>query len=99
LPELRKRGLFWDDYIVKGGTYRENISAHVGQKVPPDDHPASRYHWKADVEKEDHVIPPEPESEQQEQVQRQIKPVLKRKRDVPNENGSSQRRKSARISS
>lgn len=25
LPWLRARGLFWDDYAVPGGTYRENL--------------------------------------------------------------------------
>ncbi|KAH6718160.1 hypothetical protein BKA61DRAFT_670573 [Leptodontidium sp. MPI-SDFR-AT-0119] len=25
LAELRKRGLFWDDYKVPSGTYRENL--------------------------------------------------------------------------
>ncbi|PCG97313.1 Hypothetical protein PENO1_063980 [Penicillium occitanis (nom. inval.)] len=26
LPDLRRRGLFWNDYAVDGGTYRENFS-------------------------------------------------------------------------
>ncbi|CAI7607994.1 unnamed protein product [Penicillium pancosmium] len=30
LPELQRRGLFWSDYAVKGGTFREN-----GEEVPP----------------------------------------------------------------
>ena len=88
LPELRKRGLFWDEYLVKGGTYRENVTGHVGQKCPADDHPAARYHWKAGVEKKAHVIPPEPELE--------IKNSLKRKPDASPENGRSERRKSTR---
>lgn len=46
LPELRKRGLFWADYAVAGGTYRENISGEAGRKYPSHDHPASKYHWK-----------------------------------------------------
>jgi len=25
LPELKRRGLFWDDYVVDRGTYRENL--------------------------------------------------------------------------
>ncbi|EXJ78315.1 alkanesulfonate monooxygenase [Capronia epimyces CBS 606.96] len=48
LPELRKRGLFWDDYAVKGGTYRENIYGKAGISTPPADHPAAAYHWKAE---------------------------------------------------
>lgn len=57
LPELRRRGLFWDDYAVPGGTYRENIYRTPGQTGPRQDHPASRYRWNAGVEKEDHKIP------------------------------------------
>lgn len=48
LPVLRERGLFWDDYAVDGGTYRENIYAKEGVKFPPADHPAAAFHWKAD---------------------------------------------------
>jgi alkanesulfonate monooxygenase SsuD/methylene tetrahydromethanopterin reductase-like flavin-dependent oxidoreductase (luciferase family) len=48
LPVLRKRGLFWDDYEVNGGTYRENLYGVRGRKVPPPDHPAAQYHWKAE---------------------------------------------------
>lgn len=46
LPVLKKRGLFWDDYAVDGGTYRENLSGQRGQAYPRDDHPAAKYHWK-----------------------------------------------------
>ena len=45
LPELRHRGLFWDDYVVPGGTYRENLYGRKGLSKPPEDHPASRYLW------------------------------------------------------
>jgi hypothetical protein len=62
LPELRKRGLFWDDYAVKGGTYRENLYGKAGISAPPEDHPAARYQWRAGVAKEDHVIPAEPQT-------------------------------------
>ncbi|RVX71497.1 hypothetical protein B0A52_05069 [Exophiala mesophila] len=57
LPELRKRGLFWSDYTVPGGTYRENLYSVLGQRGPPDEHVASSYRWKAGVPKEEHVIP------------------------------------------
>ena len=57
LPELRRRGLFWEDYAVPGGTYRENLYRKQGQKGPLKDHVASRYRWEAGVEKEDAVIP------------------------------------------
>lgn len=45
LPELRRRGLFWEDYTVKGGTYRENLREEKGQKHPVDSHPAAGYAW------------------------------------------------------
>ena len=48
LPELRKRGLFWDDYAVQGGTYRENIYKREGQSGLLPDHPAAGYRWKAE---------------------------------------------------
>ncbi|CZR50420.1 probable coenzyme F420-dependent N5,N10-methylene tetrahydromethanopterin reductase and related flavin-dependent oxidoreductases [Phialocephala subalpina] len=49
LPELRKRGLFWDDYEVPGGTYRENIYKEEGQSGLPSHHPAHHYRWKAEA--------------------------------------------------
>ncbi|KAF2787318.1 dibenzothiophene desulfurization enzyme A [Melanomma pulvis-pyrius CBS 109.77] len=57
LPELRARGLFWDDYAVPGGTYRENFYGKEGQKGPLDEHVAAAYRWKAGVDAADHVIP------------------------------------------
>lgn len=48
LPVLRDRGLFWDEYAVPEGTYRENLYAQQGRSVPPPDHPAAAYHWKAE---------------------------------------------------
>lgn len=48
LPVLRNRGLFWDGYAVDGGTYRENIYGKEGIARPPSDHPAAKYHWKAE---------------------------------------------------
>ncbi|KAG8531918.1 uncharacterized protein KY384_003554 [Bacidia gigantensis] len=48
LPELRARDLFWDDYAVEGGTYRENIYKQKGQSGLLPDHPASGYRWKAE---------------------------------------------------
>lgn len=57
LPELRRRGLFWDDYAVPGGTYRENFYGQAGQKNPPKEHVAAGFHWKAGVAAADHKIP------------------------------------------
>ncbi|CAK7238202.1 hypothetical protein SEUCBS140593_010428 [Sporothrix eucalyptigena] len=57
LPELKRRGLFWDDYAAPEGTYRENFYGTPGQKVPLDEHVASTFHWKAGVSAEEHKIP------------------------------------------
>lgn len=57
IPELRRRGMFWEDYAVPGGTYRENMTEKEGQKVPLKSHLASRYRWRAGVDKADAVIP------------------------------------------
>ncbi|KAK0612131.1 luciferase-like domain-containing protein [Immersiella caudata] len=57
VPELRKRGLFWDDYVVPRGTYRENFYGKEGQKYPQETHVASKYHWKAGVPANEHQIP------------------------------------------
>lgn len=57
IPELRRRGLFWDDYAVPGGTYRENVYKRKGQKGPLPEHVGSKYRWQAGVEAGDHVIP------------------------------------------
>ncbi|KAH7323133.1 luciferase-like domain-containing protein [Stachybotrys elegans] len=45
VPELRARGLFWDDYAVPGGTYRENFYGIAGQKYPLNEHVASKHLW------------------------------------------------------
>lgn len=45
LPVLRKRGLFWEDYEVKGGTYRENLRGEKGARFPVESHPAAKYAW------------------------------------------------------
>lgn len=47
IPELRKRGLFWDDYCVPGGTYRENTFEMPGQAEPLPDHPAAAMVWRS----------------------------------------------------
>lgn len=57
LPELKRRGLFWDDYAVPAGTYRENFYAARGQTGPLDEHVASKYRWKAGVNRSEHSIP------------------------------------------
>ncbi|KOS41081.1 hypothetical protein ACN38_g8053 [Penicillium nordicum] len=57
IPELRKRGLFWDDYAVPKGTYRENLYGQPGQSGPHADHPASKYRWNAGVDASEAAIP------------------------------------------
>ena len=47
LPELRKRGLFWEDYAVPGGSLRENYLGQQGQNRLLDTHPGAKYTWKA----------------------------------------------------
>ena len=48
IPVLRRRGIFQEDYAVPGGTYRENLYSQPGLARPPADHPAAKYHWKAE---------------------------------------------------
>jgi hypothetical protein len=55
LPELQARGLFWKDYAVPGGTYRENFYQKAGQRGPLDEHVAAKYRWKTG--QEESVIP------------------------------------------
>ncbi len=57
VPELQSRGMFWDDYAVPGGTYRENFYKRKGQNVTLPEHVASAYRWKAGVDKDEHSIP------------------------------------------
>lgn len=57
VPELRKRGVFHEDYEVPGGTYRENFYSKAGQKLTLPEHVASTYRWKAGVDQADAPIP------------------------------------------
>lgn len=57
IPELKKRGLFWDDYAVPGGTYRENFYGEAGQKHPKTEHVASTYQWRSDKSAAESPIP------------------------------------------
>ena len=47
IPELQRRGIFWSDYAVPGGTYRENLTEKKGQREPREDHPAAAMIWRA----------------------------------------------------
>lgn len=46
VPELRRRGLFWEDYAVPGGTIRENLTGVPGNTRLPADHTGAQYFWK-----------------------------------------------------
>lgn len=48
IPELQRRGLFWHNYAVPGGTYRENFYGVKGSRCAPDSHVAASYRWRAD---------------------------------------------------
>lgn len=50
IPELQRRGIFWEDYAVPGGTYRENLTETKGQREPREDHPAAAKTWRAPQE-------------------------------------------------
>ncbi|KAK6458406.1 pristinamycin synthase-like protein [Scheffersomyces xylosifermentans] len=55
IPELRKRGLAWDDYPKDGLTFRENLFGTEGEEptfLKPT-HPAYNLRWKAGESKEE----------------------------------------------
>ncbi len=45
VPELQKRGIYWDNYPVPGGTLRENLYNVPGQSKLPDNHPSAQFRW------------------------------------------------------
>jgi len=49
IPELQRRGIFWTDFTVPGGTYRENLYEAPGQHEPLPDHPAAKMIWRAPI--------------------------------------------------
>ncbi|KFA79089.1 hypothetical protein S40288_07034 [Stachybotrys chartarum IBT 40288] len=48
VPELKKRGLMFDDYAVPGGTFRENLLRQPGQKTLRSDHYGSSFKFEGD---------------------------------------------------
>lgn len=46
-PELKRRGVFWADYTVPGGTTREQYLADGKGPRLREDHPGSKYKWRA----------------------------------------------------
>lgn len=47
VPELQKRGIYWDDYAVPGGTARENLHCKEGEKLLAPAHPGAKVRWNA----------------------------------------------------
>ena len=47
IPELRRRGIFWEDYAVPGGTLRENYLGIKGASKLSETHPGAKFIWKA----------------------------------------------------
>jgi Luciferase-like monooxygenase len=45
VPELQRRGIYWNDYAVPGGTLRENMFAEKGASSVGADHPAHQFKW------------------------------------------------------
>jgi hypothetical protein len=45
VPELQRRGIYWSDYAVPGGTLRENMFAEKGACYVASDHPAYKFKW------------------------------------------------------
>ncbi|KAH8678283.1 coenzyme dependent N5,N10-methylene tetrahydromethanopterin reductase [Xylariales sp. PMI_506] len=45
VPELQKRGVYWNDYPVPGGTLRENLNSMPGYPHLAPSHPGSRFKW------------------------------------------------------
>ena len=63
IPELQQRGIFWNDYAVPGGTYRENLTETKGQCEPREDHPAATMIWRAPKSEEAKVASGEAEKQ------------------------------------
>lgn len=45
IPELQRRGIYWQDYAAPGGTLRENMQNKPGQPLAAQDHPAAKLRW------------------------------------------------------
>lgn len=52
VPELQRRGLFWEDYKVKGGTLRENLYGVKGQTFFPKTHPIHNVAWEGETKEQ-----------------------------------------------
>jgi hypothetical protein len=47
VPELQKRGIYWNDYPVPGGTLRENMHSAPGVSMLKPTHPGAKVRWNA----------------------------------------------------
>ncbi|RDI86725.1 hypothetical protein Vi05172_g3155 [Venturia inaequalis] len=47
VPELQRRGIYWNDYAVPGGTARENLYGKEGEKLLALEHPGAKFRWNA----------------------------------------------------
>jgi len=45
VPELQRRGLYWEDYPAPGGTLRENMGEKPGKPQLAEDHPGFKFKW------------------------------------------------------
>lgn len=68
VPELQKRGLMWDDYLVPGGTFRENLQNTPGQPHLGKDHPGYQYKWPPKTEESEVKATPEVAVESKKKV-------------------------------
>lgn len=51
VPVLQERGIMWKDYLVPGGTFRENLYRTPGGKTLPPNHPGAQFRYSALKEK------------------------------------------------
>jgi hypothetical protein len=52
VPELQKRGIYWNDYPAPGGTLRENVHSAPGESLLPTTHPGAKVTRNAPKETE-----------------------------------------------
>lgn len=43
VPELQRRGVYWMDYPVAGGTFRENLQGKPGESYLDSTHPGAKH--------------------------------------------------------
>lgn len=63
IPELQRRGIYWNDYPVPGGSARENIHNKPGEHLLAADHPGSNFRWNAVPKEETKEVEVEPRVE------------------------------------